>query len=625
MSVVRPMISILVPVYNVSKYLRQCLDSLVNQTIKDIEIICVDDGSTDSSHEILEEYAAADSRIVIVTKANGGLPSARNAGLDVAKGKYVGFVDGDDYVDTDMYRKMYNAAVANDADIVVCGAHPFPGEVDAPAWLKDALSPRDIFYKTGGEVALFSERGAKPFLWRDLVRRELIETNHFRLDESIVVGEDQAFQFKIFPAAQRVCFISDKLYYYRYSRPDSIMNESQYKDYGARVLKHVKMIASMVNSWKKRLLIKDSALRFFEWAVDFIYWDLIRVSATDRVKIAREFCGVLIDAGYYLFLKNYSWNTRNHFDYIYSLTKLQIEEPIVSVAVAFGRCSDYIKNLIDSLLVQTEKRVEILLYENVSDDATKATIREYLYRDPRICVRLGEWQPVSEKYNDAVLTAKGRYIAFLNPYDYIQDIGWLKEATDILDKDEEIALVGYKQDCLGRDYIEKCQAADYRQFLYRVGSIRSKRVLFKDYALLTGSVFFTKYCLAGKYVCFIKKFMMRGDPLKRANIYADEARLILEAFVYLLQAAKDNDLPVLAKSATDALNSENYIRLITDSTYGFYLDKSSVNNPKEDFHTRVLMLLLKANKLASLCGADHAVLRSLAMFIAKRHRFLEKI
>ena len=149
MSVVRPMISILVPVYNVSKYLRQCLDSLVNQTIKDIEIICVDDGSTDSSHEILEEYAAADSRIVIVTKANGGLPSARNAGLDVAKGKYVGFVDGDDYVDTDMYRKMYNAAVANDADIVVCGAHPFPGEVDAPAWLKDALSPRDIFYGGG--------------------------------------------------------------------------------------------------------------------------------------------------------------------------------------------------------------------------------------------------------------------------------------------------------------------------------------------------------------------------------------------------------------------------------------------------------------------------------------------
>ena len=158
-----------------------------------------------------------------------------------------------------------------------------------------------------------------------------------------------------------------------------------------------------------------------------------------------------------------------------------------------------------------------------------------------------------------------------------------------------------------------------------VDSYFENKIKFEDYALLTGSVFFTKYCLASKYAYFIHKFMMRGDPLKRASIYADEAKLVLRAFVWLLQTARDYELTELAGRITGLLNSENYIRLITDSTYGFYIDKSSVNNPKEDFHTEVLSLLAKANELADLHGEDKAILRTFAMFIAKRHSFLEKI
>ena len=101
-------VSVIVPVYNCEKYLKKCLDSLVNQTLKDIEIICVNDGSTDNSGRILEEYT--DSRIKIITKENGGLSSARNAGIAVAKGEYLGFVDSDDWVDLDFYEKLYNTA-----------------------------------------------------------------------------------------------------------------------------------------------------------------------------------------------------------------------------------------------------------------------------------------------------------------------------------------------------------------------------------------------------------------------------------------------------------------------------------------------------------------------------------
>lgn len=114
-------VSIIVPVYNVEKYLRKCLDSLINQTLKDIEIICVNDGSKDNSPKILEEYAKKDNRIIVINQENAGLSVARNSGIDIAKGEYIGFVDSDDWIDLDYYEKLYNAASTNDTDIAVGG------------------------------------------------------------------------------------------------------------------------------------------------------------------------------------------------------------------------------------------------------------------------------------------------------------------------------------------------------------------------------------------------------------------------------------------------------------------------------------------------------------------------
>lgn len=114
-------VSIIVPVYNVEKYLRKCLDSLINQTLKEIEIICINDGSTDKSLEILEEYKNRDSRIILLNQENSGQSVARNRGIEIAKGEYIGFVDPDDWIDLDYYEKLYNAASTNDTDIAVGG------------------------------------------------------------------------------------------------------------------------------------------------------------------------------------------------------------------------------------------------------------------------------------------------------------------------------------------------------------------------------------------------------------------------------------------------------------------------------------------------------------------------
>lgn len=112
-------VSVIVPVYNVEKYLERCLDTLTNQTLKEIEIICVNDGSTDNSAKILEDFALKDNRIKIINQPNGGLSVARNTGMDVAIGEYIGFVDSDDWVDLDFYEKLYNSAKNNDCDIAV--------------------------------------------------------------------------------------------------------------------------------------------------------------------------------------------------------------------------------------------------------------------------------------------------------------------------------------------------------------------------------------------------------------------------------------------------------------------------------------------------------------------------
>ena len=115
-----PKVSVIIPVYNTEKYLRECLDSVINQTLKEIEIICVDDGSTDSSLNILKEYANKDNRFTIITQQNLHAGVARNAGLTVVKGEYVSFLDSDDYIKFEYLEKLYNKIVLEKADICIC-------------------------------------------------------------------------------------------------------------------------------------------------------------------------------------------------------------------------------------------------------------------------------------------------------------------------------------------------------------------------------------------------------------------------------------------------------------------------------------------------------------------------
>ena len=121
MSEKAPKISVVIPIYNAEEYLEECLESVVGQTLRDIEIICINDGSTDNSAKICEKYAKKDKRIIFVSTENKGPGAARNTGLGFAKGEFIGFVDSDDWIDLDFYEKLYTAAVETDADIATGG------------------------------------------------------------------------------------------------------------------------------------------------------------------------------------------------------------------------------------------------------------------------------------------------------------------------------------------------------------------------------------------------------------------------------------------------------------------------------------------------------------------------
>lgn len=203
-------VSIIVPVYNVERYLRKCLDSLVNQTLKDIEIICVNDGSTDSSLKILEQYAEKYSNIKIIDKVNEGQSEARNIGIECAIGEYLGFVDSDDYVDIDYFEKLYKAAKECNCDIACAGFRRFKffkGSIKKS--YKNFQVIKDINSKAKAD-----KLPAHNYIWNKIYKREIWQKSGFKFEKGRFF-EDIALLIKILYYMGDMVTVPDTYYYYR--------------------------------------------------------------------------------------------------------------------------------------------------------------------------------------------------------------------------------------------------------------------------------------------------------------------------------------------------------------------------------------------------------------------------
>ncbi len=214
------LISVIVPIYNVEKYIKKCVDSIIKQTYKNIEIILVDDGSPDECGKICDEYSIKDSRIIVVHKANGGLSDARNVGIDKANGKYICFIDSDDYIDDNYIELLYNAIKENNVEISQCGIKKIT---------EDEVFIENIGYKENNVKNskqmlkdLYITNWENIVVWNKMYLRELFNDIRFPKGK---IHEDEYTTYKILYKVNNVAIINDFLYNYRQNEK-SIMGKT---------------------------------------------------------------------------------------------------------------------------------------------------------------------------------------------------------------------------------------------------------------------------------------------------------------------------------------------------------------------------------------------------------------
>ncbi len=398
-------VSVIIPCYNVEKYLRECLDSVINQTLKEIEIICVDDGSTDSTPKILEEYAAKDSRFTILHQKNQFAGVARNNGMKIARGKYLSFLDSDDFFEPTMFEKMVRRAEDVDAEIVVCEFKHFFESNPKNNWIWRAggsnRALREKYYFSGEDEFITLPTHSCSFVpWNKLFSHKFIKElkNQFSTTRS---SNDLAFvSFALFNAT-RITIIPEALLSYR--------RESK----GAISSTRGKFLETNIAAWedlKNRLLEKKIYNKFRASFLDSLVGS---VSYELKQNPSPEF----LDAVYAKF-PDVPYSSREAIEQE-AFRKVISSLPLVSVVVPVYNKERYLRECLDSLLNQTLQEIEVICVDNESTDLSAEILYEYAKKDNRIIIARESKKGVCYARNTGILLAHGKYIGFVDADDYV--------------------------------------------------------------------------------------------------------------------------------------------------------------------------------------------------------------
>lgn len=289
----QPKVSVIVPVYNAVKYLERCVDSLKNQILDDIEIILVDDSSTDSSLEICNKKASEDSRIKVIHKENEGAGLARNAGLEIATGEYIGFVDSDDFVNADMFKTLYDKAVKYDSDLVVSGVIFVDGNMFSKKGecITKAYFDKDTHFETSESLneLRMGIVGAKPedcddskygmSVWRSLFKAEVINNNNLKFkSERKMLSEDALFMVDYISCIKKATGINEA--FYNYCRNDDSISKSYKKDRFEKSLVFVNEV--------EKIFKKDIEPKEYQIYIDRFWQAMCRVLCSQEIMYAND-------------------------------------------------------------------------------------------------------------------------------------------------------------------------------------------------------------------------------------------------------------------------------------------------------------------------------------------------
>ena len=415
-------VSVIVPVYNVESYLAKCLDSIISQTLKDIEIICVNDGATDNSPQILEEYAKRDGRIKIITQPNGGYGKAMNSGIAAAKGEYIGIVEPDDFILPEMYETLYNAANEYDCEIVKSDFYRFVGDGSEKTYWKTARDDRN--YNRIIDPA--EEKECFRFVmntWCGIYRRDFLLSNNITHNETPGASfQDNGFWFKGFCRTKRMMFLDKAFYMNRRDNPGSSVANKEKVYCGNTEY-------SLIYEWMSdKPDIKEKFIDVLMMKKLHTYmFNLRRIAPRFRHEYIRKFSeefkesyekGELPKA----IFDNKEWTDlmqliRDPEEYYYTVERERIK---VSVILPVYNCEKYLRQCLDSLTSQTLRDIEIICVNDGSTDSSLEILNEYAAADMRFVVIDSENRGAGAARNSGIEAACGKYLAFLDSDDWFE-------------------------------------------------------------------------------------------------------------------------------------------------------------------------------------------------------------
>lgn len=642
----QPLVSVLIPVYNVEEYLERCLDSVLNQSLTRIEVICVNDGSTDKSLEILKKYQENDSRVIIVNKENGGLPSARNAGIERARGEYVGFVDSDDYVQPDMFEKLYNTAKREKSEVVVCGANILPETPRASDWLYACLSPAYRKYDKFDANMLFHDMTVTPFLWRTLIKKSLIDKYNLRLNEAIMIGEDKAFQCKVYPLAESITVIPDKLYNYFWCREGSLMNQTVYGDPEKKVLEHGRLITDIsetVMKYQEKEHIKEA---FLEWSIPFLYDDFIFLSLENKVDLATKMIDVWNKCGYPEYKFDMPEWKREMVDYFEQVSQEKKIIPRLSIIIPVDVEAEYLEETIANVLEQSLEEIEILLVNNGTKNENYAILHKYLFKDKRIRLLNIPHTSYAEALNKGMNLAKAKYITFMETYDWYESQDSLKKWIEYTE-DENVDVCGsmycmknvpgalageYRSIANPEENIGKYLESDFHSTIFRTEYLKKLELFFHESTILTGFEFLAFACLHTNNRAWYQGVTYTHRNIHRPDwISTEKCKTVLDILVKLMRLSIETECAYLQVKILEMLNGDELGKIIVNNTRAFKASSSEFPNG-ENSQVEVVDSLLKIASLTDVdflkkhgYSVEKTYIKTLYEVIKERQKFLAEL
>ena len=276
-----PKATIVVPVYNSARSIRRCLDSLLAQSERSIQVVCVNDGSADDSLGVLRQIAQADDRVLVIDQENAGVSCARNAGIDAAEGETVFFVDADDYIDAQTVECVLYAMESADAEVAVFGGVCEPSDA-APKRVRQLMSPKVGTF----DPRLLFHANAQPYACRAAFSRELLNREGIRFAPGLALGEDVVFQFAAYALASKTVVMPDRFYHY-VMESESATHEFNSAEARAKKLDaHMRMLEEVLEDWAAYGLLDLCPGELITWFLDLIVFDLARLDADGFRRVA---------------------------------------------------------------------------------------------------------------------------------------------------------------------------------------------------------------------------------------------------------------------------------------------------------------------------------------------------